>query len=296
MFVVCFGDGLGNQMFQYAFYRSLQIIYPENNVSMDIFNVYGDYIHNGFELESIFGIKPKVCNKRVAYSLSEYFPKYKKRYAVLNLLVLARQLLLGYKDSFIKQDDPTGYYPQIYQLNLTKSYMLCGNWVNEKYFSNIKNLLLKEFEFPIINDESNLNYQSMIDGCNSVSVHVRRGDYLNSSMISLDLDYYKRAQCIIEKKVKNPIYFVFTDDKEYIHENFKFLRNYNIVEGNTGNYSYRDMQLMSMCKHNIIANSTFSFWGAYLNQNPNKLVVAPMKAHPNHYNAYACNDWITIEN
>ena len=116
-----------------------------------------------------------------------------------------------------------------------------------------------------------MKYVYEIENSNSVSVHIRKGDYINSKMINLTIDYYKIAKSIIESKINNPKYLIFTDDKEAISDYLKIFGNsLVIVEGNQGNKNYRDMQLMSMCKHNIIANSTFSFWGAYLNKNSKK--------------------------
>lgn len=296
MFVVCFGDGLGNQMFQYAFYVSLKQRYPDTNIKMDIFHIYGAHIHNGFELTDIFGIEPNECSKRDALLLSDYFPMYKKKYWLINRLQGVRRYFFGIKDSFIKQDDPTGYYADVYHLSQLKSYIFRGNWVNEKYFSDCQEQLFKDFSFPEITENNNLFYASEIKNTNSVSVHIRKGDYVNSGMINLSIDYYKAAKKIIDSKINNPKYFVFTDDKGSIKEYLDIFEDTTmiIVEGNKGNKSFRDMQLMSLCKHNIIANSTFSFWGAYLNQYRQKIVVAPNKAKNDFRNPFALHEWILL--
>lgn len=296
MFVVCFGDGLGNQMFQYAFYLSMKKHYPENDVKMDIFNVYGKMIHNGFELDRIFNIQRNECTKRMARILSDTYPvamKHSKFFDVFNRL---RRIYFGTKDSHIHQDDPTSYYEEVYRLSTLKSYILQGNWINEKYFEGVEKEIKKSFEFKIPLEERNLKYAEMIKNSDSVSIHIRRGDYLSTSMCNLNVDFYKRCVDEIKKYVDNPKFFVFSDDKEYIRNNFKFLDDYVIVEGNTGENSYRDMQLMSLCKHNIIANSTFSFWGAYLNKNESKIVLAPSNSSNSHRHNFSCKDWIEVEN
>lgn len=295
MFVVCFGDGLGNQMFQYAFYKSLQYKYPNNTIKMDIFHIYGKQIHNGFELNSIFGITPNECGKRTALLLSDYFPMYEKKFRFLNKLQGVRRYFFGIKESYICQDDPTCYYDEVYHLSQLKSYIFRGNWVNEKYFLDLRNQLLMDFQFPEFTEENNINYANEMNTTNSVSVHIRKGDYINSGMINLTTKYYEIAKRLIESRISNPKYFIFTDDKEAIKDYLKiFEGSFTIVEGNTGNKSYRDMQLMSICKHNIIANSTFSFWGAYLNKNIQKVVIAPNKAKGDFRNPFAMSDWIIL--
>lgn len=295
MFVVCFGDGLGNQMFQYAFYKSLQFKYPNNIIKMDVFHIYGGHIHNGFELNSIFGITINECSKRTALLLSDYFPVYEKKYRILNRLQGVRRYFFGVKESFISQDDPTCYYDEVYHLSQLKSYIFRGNWVNEKYLSGLRDQLLMDFKFPEITEKSNIDYTYEMKKSNSVSVHIRKGDYLNSGMINLPLAYYKLAKRVIEASVSNPKYFIFTDDKDAIKDFLKIFENsFVIVEGNIGDKSYRDMQLMSLCKHNIIANSTFSFWGAYLNKNSKKIVIAPDKAKSDFKNPFAMSDWIIL--
>lgn len=294
MFVVCFGDGLGNQMFQYAFYLALKNNYPENNVYMDIFRIYGNYIHNGFELEKIFNIKTNEVRLNEALKLSEKWPNTSFKYKVGGNLQKIRKAIFGPKESYICQDDPTGFYHSVFELNETKSYIFNGNWVNEKYFKDIKDEVIEAFTFPKLETKENIKMQKMMNETNSVSVHIRKGDYLNSQMLNLDLNYYIQAKEEIEKRIKNPQYFLFSDEKESINEYKKLFQNAVIVEGNCGADSFRDMQLMSCCKHNIIANSTFSFWGAYLNKNVSKIVVAPDKAKYDFRHPFACEDWCVI--
>lgn len=296
MFIVCFGDGLGNQMFQYAFYKALKYNYPNNEVKMDIFHIYGKYIHNGFELQRVFGIVPDECSKRNALLLSDHFPLYETKYWLLNRLQGVRRYLVGVKDSYISQDDPTCFYEEVFHLSELKSYIFDGNWVNELYFSNCKEDLLHDFKFPIVEDEQNKRYIKKIIDSQSVSVHIRKGDYVNSKMLNLTVDYYRMAKKEIEKKVVNPRYFIFTDaqNTQDIKNYLDIFENYLIIEGNSGKKSFRDMQLMSLCKHNIIANSTFSFWGAFLNKNENKVVIAPDKAKSDFKNPFSLKEWKII--
>jgi hypothetical protein len=147
----------------------------------------------------------------------------------------------------------------------------------------------------------------LIDKINSeesVSVHIRRGDYLHSCFNSLfhvqDLDYYQAAIDQIQQKIKNPSFYIFTTDYEWTKEQFSKLKiPFNIVDINKGSQSYMDMILMSKCKHNIIANSSFSWWGAWLNRNEEKMVIAPKKWYKhtemnNNASHIIPNGWITI--
>lgn len=296
MFVVCFGDGLGNQMFQYAFYKALQISYSNNNVKMDIFHIYGQNIHNGFELDKIFPIVRNECTKSQALALAEYYPAGMKMQKLMNYLIRRKERIWGMKPSYIHVDDPTAYYEEVFHLNRLNSYLFCGNWFNERYFSSIRKELLKDFEFIQPLDDANSKLVEEMQERQSVALHIRRGDYLNYPNLSWITDnYYKRAIDYILEHVENPFFYIFSDDKEYVKERFGVLENMYVVDNNTGEYSYRDMQLMSMCKHNIIANSSFSFWGAWLNTHVSKIVVAPSKTSKTLRNPIACSDWILID-
>lgn len=293
MFVVCLGDGLGNQMFHYAFYMELQYKYPGNRITMDICNFYGSMNnHNGYELERIFGIKTERCSQREALMLADYYPRQNK---FISKLYYLRSMIFGPKDCFITVDDPTYFYDDIFKLNSLKSYMFRGNWINENYFIDVQNQLFIDFHFPNFTDKQNLLLLDEIEKNESVSIHVRRGDYLNTGMYKLEKDYYERALKEIQNRIRKKVKcFIFSGDTEYIKKEFKFLDDYILVNNNKGKDSYRDMQLMTHCKYNIIANSTFSFWGAYLNPYPNKIVIAPKKVAPEYANPFACSNWILL--
>lgn len=117
-------------------------------------------------------------------------------------------------------------------------------------------------------------------GENSVSVHIRRGDYVtksryNKTYAHCTVKYYENAVDYIAKKFPNPHIYIFSDDTDWIKENIKFPYETEYVTHNIGQNSFEDIRLMSNCKHNVIANSTFSWWGAWLNQNSEKIVVCP---------------------
>ena len=295
MFVVCFGDGLGNQMFQYAFYLEMKYRYPQNRILADIGNWYGsDNNHNGFELNKLFDINVPQCNKKQALFLADYHVSAKKNHPFIARYFALRNAMFGPKGTLITVDDPTEFYKEVFELNPLNSYMLRGNWVNEKYFEHVDSQIRSAFVFPDIEDENNKKLMNDIQSCESVSVHIRGGDYLTMGITSLDGNYYSQAISIVKRKLSSYKLFVFSDDVEYAR---KIIGNEDavFVTGNTGANSFRDMQLMSMCKHNIIANSTFSFWGAYLNNNPDKLVLAPSVSMRSYNKPFACSEWELVK-
>ncbi len=161
-----------------------------------------------------------------------------------------------------------------------------GHYLRFLYKGNdielIHDEILKAFVFPEY-DEKNNEFAKELRECNSVAIHARRGDFLGQNSYCYKYGYFKRAVSYIKKKVKSPKFYIFCDpgSVEWCKENAKiFGLDYSkdsvtFVDWNLGNESYRDMQLMAECKHNIITNSSFGWWGAYLNQNPDKITCSP---------------------
>ena len=121
---------------------------------------------------------------------------------------------------------------------------------------------------------------SLIRTVNSVSLHIRRGDYVsnpdtNSALGTCSLEYYRHCIEHIASNVENPHFFLFSDDINWVRDNLKIKYPTTVVDGNSADTNYADLHLMSNCKHNIIANSSFSWWGAWLNNNPDKIIIAP---------------------
>ena len=153
-----------------------------------------------------------------------------------------------------------------------------GYWQSYKYFESISQIVKSHFVFPSFTESKNITMYSFIESNKNrtVSIHVRMGDYVNHKSLGevCTLDYYRKAILKIEEKIQNPIYIIFSNDIVWCKENFK-LSNVEFVDWNSGELSFRDMQLMSLCNNNIIANSSFSWWGAFLNSNKYKTVIAP---------------------
>jgi hypothetical protein len=136
-----------------------------------------------------------------------------------------------------------------------------------------------DFEFKPL-DAHNAKIAKLIESCLSVSIHVRRGDYVGSEYFDIcGREYYLKAVSFITEKISinhKPTFFVFSDDIAWC-KNIFLGDNFNFIDNNKAQYSYKDMQLMSLCKHNIIPNSSFGWWGAWLNRNNQKIVIAPQK-------------------
>lgn len=271
MDVVVIFNGLGNQMSQYAFYTQKKKL----NDSTCFIPFCRD--HNGLELSNVFGINIKLTLKQ------------KFLYILFRLLLTEKFPILSYP--IIKmfnffnikiQKENFDYSFKLSYLNHSKGIIFYyGGWHSEQYFVKSRKDILKKFVFNEINDNANLSHIKHIVSTNSVSLHIRRGDFLNAANINLfgdvcTLNYYTKAVELIESKVSNPHFFVFSNDLVWVKENLN-INNVTYVDCNSGNNSWKDMCLMSLCKHNIIANSTFSWWGAWLNKNSDKIVVSPSR-------------------
>lgn len=259
MKIVKLKGGLGNQMFEYAFGKVIQAdayeisffyeqkFHPEltqRDYELDFFKLQLDFIDTK-EIK-------KLCKKNKFLSF------------------------LGIKNHLpLIQENPISIYnPKLLQYNegLFDGYFQCA-----QYYENIRDKLLKDF---VPNKKPNQQNEKMLKKfktTNSISLHVRRGDYVKLQHYHglCDIDYYKKAIEFIASKVSNPHFFLFSDDIPWVEENLKIDFPYTIIDYNQGSDSPWDMWLMKNCYHNIIANSSFSWWGAWLNENPDKIVIAP---------------------
>jgi hypothetical protein len=285
MKIVRFIGGLGNQMFQYAFYKALQKKgYP---VKADL-TAFKDYRrHNGFELEAIFPIKLKRASPFLVRLFDDSFRewKYRKLRKIFNLM------------HAYKEEQNWFSYDEAY-LEDTKSNLYSGYWQNENYFSEVSNELKADFQFKHPLTGQNFVALNQIHESDSVGIHVRRGDYLVDPLLGglCDQDYYQKAIDLLMLKVNSPRYFIFSDDIEWCKRALQ-IPDPTFISGNKGNQSYIDMQLMSNCKHHIIANSSFSWWAAWLGSHANQVVIAPKiwtKDSSHHHGDMIPKKWIKL--
>ena len=267
MVIVRVLGGLGNQMFQYAYAKALEM--RGYDVKLDISGFKKYKLHGGYQLDK-YNINLDNANK------------YSVLFSKINPLKTLKEDNLLFNSKL---------------LSLKGNEYVKGYFQTEKYFLQIRETLIKQF---IINTEikdSTKNYKKKItEAENSCSIHIRRGDYVtnnksNSIHGTCSLDYYKQAIKIIEDKYKNITFFIFSDDISWTKENLNLV---NAIYIDHKCLPHEDIYLMSLCKHNITANSSFSWWAAWLNENISKTVVAPKQWFVDKENEIACLNWIKI--
>jgi hypothetical protein len=270
MIIIEFYGGLGNQMLQYSFYKKMQKVYGSSFVKADI-NNYRFYKHHyGFELEKVFGIHMNYASK---WELL-HFPNIKTNNVVTRLI----KRYLSAKSHYFRLENFLEYCPEVFTLNASQFYYLSGCWGAEEYCIDVMQRCKEDFKFS---DSIQSETLDAIRSTESVSIHVRRGDFVNTEYDVLSIQYYKRAIDYLYDCYADLQFYLFSNDAAYVEQNFAFLKNKVIVKENADDNSYKDMYYMSCCKHNIIANSTFSYWGAVLNKNANKIMIAPKRYHNN---------------
>jgi len=278
--------GMGNQMFQYAMARALahrhncQLVIDKSlcaesetlNSSdlslrpfgLDVFNIQAQIV-DGACLEKTLKVR-KECRLRRAAALM--FCKAANRFTDSWKIGIFERKDVSFDKSLLK---------------LPENVVLQGYFPSYKYFEGIEQLLRQDFTFIIEPDEQNRKTMDLICSSNSVSLHVRQGDYISSEKTRNKFGicspaYYQRAVGYFAKAVKDPLFFIFTNEPDFVKDNLKMDYPSVCVTHNSGKKSYEDMRLMSLCRHNIIANSSFSWWGAWINKNPDKIVIAPSPA------------------
>lgn len=263
--------GLGNQMFQYAAARALSLrCSVPLKITIDQFKTYK--LHNGFELERAFGLKLEEIQHDELKSILGWRSRPFVRRVFSN-----RHMNWAVGNNWIYDNDRFMFSSNN---QCTRNMYMHGYWQSEKWFSQIEKVIRRDFRF--INDCSpgEKEIASLMKMQPSVSVHVRRGDYLKTKNKSIyaecTFDYYNRAIDYIRKEIPSAKLFFFTDDPSYVADKFipSFPNSVLVSRSEVGS-AVNDMRLMASADHNIIANSTFSWWGAWLNQSLGKIVIAP---------------------
>lgn len=265
MVIIQLMGGLGNQFFQYAFARKLQLSGIEVAFDLSWFKEcplsHGKYQLNLYHTvvfeymdDAMQALKVETEIPFLSYDSSMLNTKYIRIYETDNK-----------------------FYPALLKCD---NSIVQGYFQSEKYFRDIRNMLLKELDLKEFHDLTNLQFLDEIKNTTSVSVHIRRGDYLNYTNIYGGIcteKYYLAAMNYMEKMLEDIEFFVFSDDLLWCREFLKSYSNVTYVDANSNLQGYNDLQLMKHCKHNIIANSSFSWWGAWLNAHPDKIVISPDK-------------------
>lgn len=270
MVVVKLMGGLGNQMFQYACGRRIALA---NAVllKLDTSDVTGKS-----------GRAYELCHLNISAELasSADIEHFKKSNLIRKTLYQARLVHQPYREHNVVRERFFHFDERI--LSLSDDSYLEGYWQSERYFIDIKEVIRREFTFKSAPDPQNQRMTEKILHANAVSLHVRRGDYVSDPTINkvhgtCSAEYYHRAVEVIAGNVDRPHFFIFSDDPEWASSNLRLDYQATYVTHNAGTRNFEDLRLMSLCKHHIIANSSFSWWGAWLSNNPAKQVIAPAK-------------------
>lgn len=267
MIIVRILGGLGNQMFQYAYARALSL--NGYDVQLDISKFKKYKLHGGYQLDKYkIDLKP-------AKPLSIFLGK-------VGLKPTKKEKSLLFNSDF---------------KTLKGNEYVKGYFQTEKYFKEIRETLLSEF---ILKQKVSLQTQEIeqqiLTSKNSCSLHIRRGDYISDEKANkvhgtCNLDYYQKAIEIINKKYFNTTFFIFSDDISWTQENLKVDK---AVFVDVKSIPHEDLYLMSVCKNNITANSSFSWWGAWLNKNEHKTVISPKNWFVEKENEVACENWMQL--
>lgn len=276
MVVVSIKGRLGNQMFGFALYRQLLKMGKE---------VYVDFLHE--PLIDFFGFQYNVIDKETAL---EYLKDRDNRNIIKRWEYrIFPQRCLCYEEK------ATGVFDKNV-LRLDEVY-LNGYWQSERYFADVTEEIRQMYRFPDLLTDYQKKMLDEIQSKQSVSMHIRRGDYLEHPELygTITMEYYERAMRYIQERKENVYFYIFTNDIPWAMQNFK-RDNIFIIEdcghADTGNL---DMALMAACKDNIIANSSFSWWGAWLNRNQEKIVIAPKEWEVNRSTRDIwCKGWLKM--
>lgn len=268
--------GLGNQMFVYAFCLKLRKLGHKAVLWVPRVHDSKGYGHQGYELRKLFDVTEYEENySSLERSVLTFFSQAIRVFPSKYKRTLFK--LIGFNT--IRVAENFIYYPEVFDFKF-KNEIYFGTWQSQKYFEGAEQEVREALRFNVnlLNNQSK-EYGQKMQSEQSVSIHIRRGDYLSAQYADgfagiCDEEYYNNAMNYINQRIENVLYYVFTDDAEWVSDNFK-IANAVYINHNRGQDSWQDMYLMSQCKHNIIANSSFSWWGAWLNENPNKIVIAP---------------------
>jgi hypothetical protein len=272
MVIVQLNGGLGNQLFQYAASKSLSLHHgvplkidissfhretlPESEVSRD------------FELYNFSGVNDTMC--MLSKAENEEIINFLKKKSLVKLLPNFRRKI--YSEPFYHFD------PNFFRSR--ENVILRGQWQSEKYFYPYKNFIKDALQLKPELVENCLAKAKELRSINSVAVHIRRADYLKKQLTLewhgvMGKDYYAKAFKVLDRKIGEYKIFYFTDDPEWVKQELVPLKDGELISGEHSASHYEDLYLMSHCRHNIIANSSFSWWAAWLNNNPEKIVIGP---------------------
>ena len=275
--------GLGNQLFQYAFARVIQEKYGgqivfdlhtynkdnQRKLSLDNFYLNNQVrIKNESSLNIFLYLLLKIHSKIFSLILKKSISHKKNRVKILAFF------------GIFKQEDAV-YFNYLYPSLFPVKY-ISGNWMSEKFFFHIRSILKEELKIKTESSEYSKKIILQLRNENSVCVHIRRGDYTNSTwsskLLVCDFNYYEKSLNFLNISLETPVFYIFSNNSEdiqWIKENYKFSLPVSYID--LKNQDFEELRLMMNCKHFILSNSSFSWWASYLSENKNKQIVAPSK-------------------
>jgi len=263
--------GLGNQMFQYAVGRRLAHSLGVK-LKLDI-TEFDDYKPRTFRTYSLgnFNIQENFASLKEIAALKKPGTIEQVRVKLLHRPAIP-------PSTYICEKKDGHFDPGI--MKLPDNVYLEGYWQSEKYFIDIAEIIRREFTVKVPQIGKNKELGEEIVSCESVSLHIRRGDYVSDAHTNkvhgcCGIDYYLRCVKLMNTKVKNAHFFAFSDEPEWVCDNLKLPYPMTVIDHNGADKGYEDLRLMSQCRHHIISNSSFSWWGAWLNPRKDKKVFAP---------------------
>ncbi len=264
MIIVKLDGGMGNQLFQYAMGRYLSIKLKTNlKLDRDLYlaNSQRHYSLHHFDVEESFCTP----NERKALKRKDFLRRKLNNIGFAVTPYWYTEEFPGYHN-YTRQARGDAYFE--------------GFWQSEKYFKPAESIIRNELVVKTMPSDINKRLLDEIGSVNAVSVHVRRGDYVSDSVTNAvhgicDINYYKQALNLITTEIADPSFFVFSDDMSWTRSNI-MINGYPVTYvDHNAEADYEDFRLMYSCRHHIIANSSFSWWGAWLNSYPGKKVIAP---------------------
>lgn len=267
-------------MFQYAAGRALSIA-RNAPLRLDVSDFSGYGLHQGFELSRVFSCPVTLTEPDDVRAVLGWQSSWLAR------RIVARPALRLLRSRHFVAEPHFHYWPGIRDVSLP--CYLMGYWQSERYFADVAQTIRTDFTFRQPMTGCNLELAEEIGAVNAVGLHVRRGDYASNSKTLAThgvcpLAYYEAAIRYIAESVDAPHFFVFSDDMDWVRANLNIDQPCRYVDHNHGTESFNDMHLMSLCRHHIIANSSFSWWGAWLNPHEDKIVVGPQRWFSNNNN------------
>ncbi|HNT36304.1 MAG TPA: alpha-1,2-fucosyltransferase [bacterium] len=272
MIIVRLNGGLGNQMFQYALGRNLAgILKTQLKLDRSAFrdDPLREYALSPFAIQEDFATDKEVADL-----------VFTRRTLLRRVLDKALQRRPQYASSYIREKSKFHFDPEI--LNLPDGIYLDGSWQCEKYFASNAPTIRQEFTVKEPLKGDNADMADRISACDAVSLHVRRGDYVSDPKTNrihgvCDLEYYSRAIEYLVERVSAPRLFVFSDEPDWATEHLHFDIPSQVVGHNPPDQGHEDLRLMALCKHHVIANSSFSWWGAWLCVHISPIVICPSR-------------------